>query len=234
MTSPRILYNRSLLSGARPYRRRHYHPRRRAGIPRSPAQLLPPPSQSTYQGRRREYKASNPGSFAPSNSSAPTRFRSNCSASCPAFKSLRAQRDCHWHFACLAIKGLLLFLVAAMTPSRKSYISKVSRLPRRRVQVCSRSRITSLPLVSDLYMHYAVFRRVVWTSEHSQFVIITGPSGGQLGEVCKRDIVHKDPIRTMSHRFIPWASILSSRPAPQGREESHRRRSSYSPCVYQP
>src|SRR5258706_722983 len=150
------------------------------------------------------------------------------------FGLLRAQTRCLWHLACRAIKGLLLFLVAAMTQSRKSYISKVSRWPRRRFQVCFRSRMTSLPLVFDLYMHYAVFRRVLWTSEHSQFVIITGPSGGQLDEACKRDIVHKNPTRTMSHRFIPWTSILSSRPAPQGREESHRRRSGYSPCVYQP
>ena len=54
--------------------------------------------------------------------------------------------------------------------------------------------MTLLPLVSDLYMHYAVFRCVLWTSEHSQFVVMTGASGGQLEEeVCKRDIVHKDP-----------------------------------------
>src|SRR5258706_6444141 len=84
VTSPRILYNRSLLSGARPWRRIHHNPRRRAGIPRAPAKLLPPPSQSTYQGRRREYKASNPGSFAPSNSSAPTRFRSTVIVRPPA------------------------------------------------------------------------------------------------------------------------------------------------------
>src|SRR5258706_1463620 len=120
-----------------------------------------------------------------------------------------------------------------MTPSRKWYISKVPRLPRRRVQVCSRSRITSLLLVSNLYMHYAVFCRVLLTSEHSQFVTMTGPSGGQLDEVCKRDIVHKDPTRTISHRFIPWTSILSSRLAPQGREQSHRSSSGYRPSVYQ-
>src|SRR5258706_3826013 len=73
MTSPRILYTRSLLAGARPHRRRHHHPRRRPGTPRPPAQLLPPPVDPPRPPSRVQV------------------FRSNCSASCPAFKSLRAQ-----------------------------------------------------------------------------------------------------------------------------------------------
>ena len=120
-------------------------------------------------------------------------------ASRPTFKSSRAQIRLALTPSMPCYQGAGTVPSSSDGSSRNWCISKASRLPRRRVQVCSQSRMTLLPLVSDLDMHYAVFHCALWTNKHSQFVIMTGPYGGQLEEeVCEQDIVHKDLIRTRS------------------------------------
>ena len=97
-----------------------------------------------------------------------TRFVRSPAPPPPRIQKLEStKRDWFWHLACLAIKGLLLVPVAVMAPS-KWCISEVSKAPQRRVQVRSWSRMTLIPLVSNLYMHLAGFCHVLWAGEYSR------------------------------------------------------------------